>query len=109
MVIDSQTRRETKRIDLKEYPSESDLHSLMKTEGFIKIAEEIDDCTHWARKGECWSNSAYMLQNCSDACAALQDRLTDCVHWAKSGECEANPKYMYVNCYRSCMKEELRR
>ena len=68
-------------------------------------------CELWADRGECGTNSGWMMANCRKACtgchlaASCVNALGDdqkCNDWASTGECLSNPKFMHAQCQRSC-------
>ena len=80
------------------------------------LAAEPKRCVDWARKGECASNSAYMLQTCAAACElvlalrppppppAYLATEAQCSGWAGGGECDANAEFMLTTCPEACAK-----
>lgn len=74
------------------------------------LAQCIDsrqECTRWARDGECDSNPEYMKDNCKAACLECQskscfDQQRACAQWADAGECQNNSAFMLDTCSYSC-------
>ncbi|KAL3902768.1 MAG: hypothetical protein SGPRY_011932, partial [Prymnesium sp.] len=73
----------------------------------VEVHQDTEECTRWAKAGECSSNPAFMLKACEESCKIFgpKDKYEDkqaCVRWASHGECEANPSFMFESCEASC-------
>jgi len=80
--------------------------------------DQDNQCSSWAKKGDCESNPGYMKYQCPVSCETCNEfnearmgrssPCTDsnhaCKSWAAMGECEFNPNYMLYNCRRSCFR-----
>jgi len=75
------------------------------------VCKDIHEkCDERASKGECCTNSTYMLLNCAKSCGqcgnspdlSCKDRHEYCAGWAAEGECCYNPNYMLTDCMKSC-------
>jgi len=103
----------TATIDLLDDPCPGTSKYLDLTFSCMECKNIKDDmaCELWTERGECGSNTGWMMANCRKACtgchlaASCVNALGDdqrCNDWAATGECLSNPKFMHAQCQRSC-------
>ncbi|XP_055891008.1 zinc metalloproteinase nas-15-like isoform X3 [Biomphalaria glabrata] len=73
-------------------------------------------CKTWKERGDCSTNTRWMINNCQATCGLCGDVATrpqfncsnihidtqKCEEWAKMGECVVNAQWMFDNCKKSC-------
>lgn len=97
----------------------------LEAEAEVACEDEREECSHWARSGECKANPSYMLDHCKKSCnncptgnynqkiygvmndkrigeGPCEDNHEDCQSWESEGKCATNAVFMLVECRRSC-------
>mmetsp|Transcript_3843 Transcript_3843/g.3810 ORF Transcript_3843/g.3810 Transcript_3843/m.3810 type:complete len:623 (+) Transcript_3843:21-1889(+) len=70
---------------------------------FISSFSTMEECSLWAKEGECIKNPRYLWAHCLESCMEYaKDDHEQCNNWASIGECSKNPAYVQVHCPQSC-------